>query len=326
MPVGLPPLPPLTFTLEVLNPGAYDDPDSGPVFTALSRGVMLAAQWIQGLWIRTAHELGVSVTGAYVRGIDQEGRFAVEKEPTENGEWWEVIVSVTNTAPHASIVEDGHGPFNLPQAIDWSSTTGRIKRGKNGPYLHIPFRHFAYVPPSDRSEKGTSRMALRNMMPKEVYRDALKLRYTRPTNAGPIYQGGQFIAADRYTWAKGSTPRQRRLDRVDVPPGFRQSRTGELYEERRGERIVGRDRSGKALINPAWKTSKFAGMMKTGGPKHTRYLTVRTLTPNSQGWNIPAMAGYGVARKVAYIAGTSPELPALVVRGIEAALRRRGPQ
>lgn len=39
--------------------------------------------------------------------------------------------------------------------------------------------------------------------------------------------------------------------------------------------------------------------MKSGPKGHSSFITIRTITPNSPGWNIPAQTGHGVARQVA---------------------------
>jgi hypothetical protein len=55
------------------------------------------------------------------------------------------------------------------------------------------------------------------------------------------------------------------------------------------------------MVNPAWQSSKFSGLLKSGPKGHSEYTTIRTITPNSPGWNIPAKQGLGVARMVASV-------------------------
>ena len=96
----------------------------------------------------------------------------------------------------------------------------------------------------------------------------------------------------------------------------------EQVVERRSARVVGRDDQG-VMLNPTWKSSRFHGLFKTGPAKHTQYMTVRTVTPNSKGWNIPAQAGRFIAAAVASEIRTSPEAERLVTDRIAAAILPR---
>jgi hypothetical protein len=293
------PLPiPIGITFEVDLEG-LEGPDPLRMHDALFRAAFMAAQYVKTSWIRAAGALGAHNTGEYLRGIEEHGRIqlvSMSSDPT--ADTWEVVVDITNTSKHASIVEEGHAAFHLPSVIDWSGP--RVKHGKTGPYLNIPFRHTAYATPKAREEKGYTRGALRSMMPAEVHHEAKKLSPTTRQGVGPIREApqmngapGRWVALDRYNWGG-------RLKRGQVPTGFRQDRRGahELFEERRAERTVGRVR-GAPLINPEWKTSKFEGMFRTGPKNHAAYLTIRTITPTSRGWNIPAQVGYFVVSRLA---------------------------
>lgn len=297
------------------------EPDMELLQQGLRRGVMLIGNLAQGLWRRWAQDLDVRRTGEYIRSIQAPnvdvGGF------DSRGESWSATITVTNTAPHASIVEDGHGAFSLAQAINWSALGGRIKRTKDGrPYLHIPFQHSAFAAEAERVDKGLTRATVKAMMPQEVYLEAKKLRRREGLNVGPITRPRvightragkpivhqQFVAADRYHW---TTKRgAHRLSRGTRPafimggPGVSAGGPGEPgWSEHRSARYIGRDAQGNKLVNPAWKSSRFEGLMKTGPARHTKYLTIRTITPDSKGWNIPALAGKGVARHVAGLLG-----------------------
>jgi hypothetical protein len=270
------------------------EPNLEAVRQRLHAQMRIAAQFVKGLWVRRAMDLHISRSGAYVRGIAEQGEIRVVAE-SSGATHIEVTYEIVNTAPHARIVEDGHPAFSLPQAINWGSTKGRIKHGAKGPYLHIPFRHAAYQTPAQRASKGTTRGALRSMMPEHIYKTAKQLSHTMKRKEGPIHKEGRFVQADRYQW--GGRMRHQTSPKIQLGHGRGQANEG--FEAHRGERQVGRDRSGKPLVNPAWKSSKFKGMFRTGPPGHTRYMTIRTITPRSRGWNIPAQVGYGVARQVA---------------------------
>jgi hypothetical protein len=250
----------------------------------------------RALWIRRAQDLRVRDSGAYLRGIEQATVSLVEE--TETDDLIRVVYELRNSAPHAQIVEDGHGAFHLPSRINWSGP--RVKRSRDGtPYIHVPFEHAAFQSPSQRRDSGMTIATLKRMLPEDVYRKAVKLVATMPKREGPIYRqlyrgpaGRQFVAADRYT-------RGGHLHDKTPGPRFTVGPDGVAVETWRGERTVqGRDRNGRRLTNPAWQTSRFDRLFKSGPKGHSKYLTIRTITPNSRGWNIPAQTGLGIARQV----------------------------
>lgn len=291
----------------------------------LQAAALEAANYAKAAWARTADLLGAHDKGEYINGI-QAAAVIIEHEQTatdsDGQDYYEVVVAIKNTAPHANIVEDGHVAFHLPSRIDWSRTDGRIKRTSKGkPYLHIPFRHFAPV----KADAGPTHQAIRHQMPQDIYEQAKKLRRRERLNQGPIYdEKGQFVAADRYKWT--GKRGKHRLERGEVATGFRVDPNGIAVEERRSERLIGRTpgpRSkggGRPMVNPEWQTSKWEGLMKTGPIGHTQYMTIRTLTPDSRGWHVPARQGQGIARAVASELGHDPELRAIVLEAMQGML------
>lgn len=319
--------PPIQVTVELDRPENLADVELDAVKAALRRGAMIAAQWVRGTWTEVAQGLNVRNTGAYLRGIRDDARVEVVSEALQEGRDGaanlEIVVEVTNTAPHASIVEEGHGAFRLPDVINWAGKGGRVKRTKTGlPYLHIPFRSRAFASASAREAGGYTTATIKAMMPAEVYAAAKRLTYTKKLGVGPIRaENGQWVAADRYKWGT-------RLDRGGTRPAFIMGGPGvgaggpgePGFEEHRGARMVGRDGNGAPLINPAWQTSKFHGMFKGGGKGHTEYMTIRTITPLSPGWNIPAQQGLFIAARVARAAESDERLRELVGETIRSAL------
>lgn len=270
----------------------------------LQRAALEAANYAKIAWQLTANALGAHDRGGYIGGIEA-ATITVESEREASDQdgcaYYEVVVLLRNTAPHAAVVEDGHSAFHLPSRINWSRTDGRIKRGPGGPHLHIPFTHTAPTSPGG----GATKHAARRQLPPEVYGEAKKLRRRLRTNQGPIRSStGQFMAADRYKWGPGSG-KAKRMERGHVSTGLRVSSSGVAVEERRSARQVGRtpgrraDGGGKPRVNPEWGSSRYEGLFKSGPPRHTQYMTVRTITPNSAGWHIPARAGLGIVRAVA---------------------------
>jgi hypothetical protein len=297
------------------------DLDAGRLSAALERGALLAGEYVKQVWGLAAIELGAFDTGEYRNGITDEGRVEVTRMP-DGGVGVGVELMVTNTAPHASIVEEGHGAFRLADKIDWGNTGGSIKIGESGrPYLHIPFRHTVPGQPGG----GMTKSASKAQMPQAVYEQAKRQVWRVANNRGPVRApapagGGQgrFLQRDTYRTedlGKGGT--ETRMRRGQTSTSFAPDpHTGQLVQERRGARVVAAGRRGKDLVNPEWKTSRFEGMIKTGGPGHTRYLTIRTLTPDSDGWNIPAMTGYYVAARTAAAIDSGPELGELFSQAV----------
>lgn len=327
-------LPPLTLSIDVDGPmglGIEETGSRAAAMAALRQGTLLGAEFVRGVWLQVAGAMdirgGFRDGGAsYIQGI-QSADVRLENETTSDTHG-SVVVAVVNTSPHAQFVEEGHAAFSLAQRINWSSTSGRIKRGRNGPYLHIPFRHGAHQSESKLQASGATYAMRRSMMPADVYREAKALSATIRQNIGPIYRGStsrgrggtahsglQFQQADRYTWGQ-------RLHR-DTAPGIRVGRNGVASDEHRTARTVAR-----GLTNPAWRNNKYDNLFRTAQPtaaggEQSRFMTIRTITPNSPGWNIPAQTGRYVANRVAAIlrsGETADDLMRIVMGPVLAAL------
>ena len=275
--------------------------DREQLMVALQNGAMLGGEYARGIWIRVAQGLDIRHTGAYLRGLqssDSVRQAGSSADPSSDV--WEVIVDVVNTAQHASYVEDGHEAFHLPSRINWSGP--RVKISKKGtPYLSIPFEHTAFATRSESDSGGYTTAAIKARMPEHITEQARALTYTHRLGVGPIHNAaGHFVAADRYAWGT-------RLRRRHTAPSFIMGGPGASaggphepgYEEHRSSRQVGKNRDGTPMVNPAWQGSKYDGLFKAGSTGHTSYMTIRTITPNSKGWNIPAKQGLHVARSVA---------------------------
>ena len=287
-------------------------PSRQMLIDALRRRMILVAEFVRSVWAHRAMQT-VSDTGAYVRGITTEGRVEITFE--ESGEdRIRATLLVTNTAKHARIVEDGHSAFHLPDRINWSDPMLRIKRGRTGrPYMHIPFRHYTEAEAGDAS--GPTRLRLRSMMPDHIYEMARALQRRVNRNMGPMYAAGGFRSsdgtehrgqlfaqADLYRWHGARAGRDRRLQFGPSSPGVIVLPDGRAMVAHKGARLVtggiGKGPGGTDAVNPAWQTNKYEGLMKTGAPGHTRYLTIRTITPDSPGWWIPSRHGHGIRRQV----------------------------
>jgi hypothetical protein len=297
--------------------GSMPQPDLQRARQALEREMRAVGTLIQQTWVAVAQKRDVNRTGAYLAAIQRDGAVTVRLMGDEfrlTGE-----VKVTNDAPHARIVEEGHGAFHLPDRINWAGA--KVKVSKSGRrYMHIPFRHFAYATPEKRVAGGLSTHTLKQMMPKSIYNRAQRLKVSTPLLQGPQHDAqGRYRAADRYKW--GGRLRVGQSASMGATGDFRQDpKTGEYYEHQRGQRSIPNVRMADGSIgrreNPAWQAPKHEGMFRTKRPsgRGSRYFTIRTITQDSPGWNIPALAGKHIAADVATILRTP--------QGIEK-LRRR---
>jgi len=292
--------------------GEFPAPDLARARMALEAEMRSVGTFIQQLWVAVAQRRDVNRTGAYLDGIKREGAITISMTGDEHRLSGEV--TVTNDAPHARFVEDGHGAYHLPDRINWAGAKVKISSKTGRRYMHIPFRHFAYAKPKKATDSGLSTHTIKQMMPPTVYNRAEQLKASTQLLQGPQYDTkGRYHAADKYEWG----------DRLHVSgsEGFKvDPKVSQPFEHQRSAHTVPNVRMSDGSIgqrtNPAWQAPKHEGMFRTprqpGGG--SRYYTIRTITQDSPGWNIPARAGKHIAADVATILRT-PE-------GI-AALRRR---
>jgi hypothetical protein len=273
-------------------------------FPNLKAAVFDGGQRIIATWQKIAEERINRATGSYMMGI--------QKEPSITQDGWGC--EVANTAKHARAIEYGHGGFSLPQKINWASTKGKIHHGKNGPYLIVPFRHMTPVKPGDEEDQGATIRHLKNSMPPEIYKFALGLtrsldipgdkqpmlnQATKRMNSTTLW-GGRLVQVGNKLYAKEfhvDKPATMKLVGEFGKPGLFAGKQG-LFESQKEH----------------WTASKFAGMVKVGALRHTRYMIFRIITPHSTGWNIPAQAGKYIAQAVAE--SVAPTLEALFLDAI----------
>lgn len=277
-------------------------PTDAEITAAVNRGAFMVGEYIRQLWTTIAQQRGVHDSGAYLRGIAVDGTIHVkEAETLEGRPLLDLEIEVTNTSEHAQVVEEGHSAFSMPQAIKWGSSPG-VKRGKSGPYLIIPFRHTTYKTPAGRAQSGSTPSAQRQMMPESVSQRASSLQ------AGQRLQAGQIVGREQAPIAGRVVSMGRGSDRHAV------------QIVHRAQRVVGKDRAGHLLENPAWASSKYDGLTRVGAAGHGAYVTFRVITPTSKGWNMPAVPGHFIARDVAALVAASPEAGQLFLNGILATL------
>lgn len=281
------------------------DIEVGVVQAAVQAQLSLAGQAAKQLWTMRAQAMDIRRSGAYLRGIALGDDSNVQMVAVANGAQLEAALSITNTAPHAWIVEVGHAPFSLPASINWSAGGGSIKRSKDGtPYLTIPFEHSAYATPKQAEDRGLTRATRSRMMTSDVYARAKKLTPTNRNNAGPQFgPGGAAGGAGQVFKQRDTYTRGERLRDPRPPSSSSTDSFGRVTTLRRGAQYVGVDNQGRTLTNPGWGSSRFDGMIRStqtvaGGGEQSSYRTLRTITPNSLGFRIPAQIGKYVIRQV----------------------------
>jgi hypothetical protein len=201
-------------------------------------------------------------------------------------------VAVVSTVPQAYWLEYGRAGFHL--ASRWGSRGGRWLVSKAGKlFARVPFR----VPTPVDAKGGASshRRRLGTAMPRAVYSEAKKLEDYRATKQrlhgfGDMYK--QAKSYGYYAQAFGGLPAT-----LAGAPGYE------------------------------WKASQFENMFRTtmptpGGGRHTEYMTIRTITPDSKGWFIPPTPAYHFAERALEAAAVpvTEMIEAAVAEDIDAAI------
>jgi len=223
---------------------------------------------IKDKWIAIAEEH--SRSGDYVKMLVNDG--SVQYPYAGN----DYAVAVVNLSQHASILESGHAGFHLPSR--WT----KWKVGKKGNrYAHVAFRHMTPFAGDGRNHPGgTTTLRARREMPRHIYARAVKLR-----------------SGQRLTGVDGLPDRSRTFDPFKNQ-WRQQSKSYEYYRQLYGD--LPEELSG--VQGYTWKASKYEGLSRhtdvtPEGGRHTTYSTVRTITPDSDGWYIPPKPGYRIAER-----------------------------
>lgn len=136
----------------------------------------------------------------------------------------------------------------------------------------------------------------------------------------------RFRQADRYTWGDRLS-----MGEQGERSGPMRSRSGSWrvragYQGYRGPTtVLGAGPRGGRRVNPAWGSSKYEGMFRTEhqgskGVRSSEYMTIRTITPDSRGWNIPAMHGKHIVDRVGTVMAQDEQSATLIATAVAAAI------
>jgi hypothetical protein len=228
---------------------------------AVGDAVAVAAEVLRQEWVSFARKY--ADTGRYAESIK-----VLDIEHGPDG--FKAILEAQS--PYSLPLEDGRVSFNMAERINWGASSGvRVtKEGKQ--YMIIPFRHAAYVSDEQQGKQGISATALRNMMPESIHNLAQKLERSYFHGGNRTYVTYQGPASD-----------------------LKRNRTQNIEGKWQEERDY---RWAKPLTGPEVSGTKLNRMYKFGKPRHTSYMTFRTITPGSN-WIIPAFPGHHMAEQAA---------------------------
>jgi hypothetical protein len=248
------------------------DGQPGP---ALRAAIAAAPDLIRDAWL--AAGAPHNDQGGYLAALNEQG--ALQYPYLGNP----LTFAVVNPTPQAAWIEEGRMGFHLP--AHWGRGTGKWKIGKSGRrYAHVVFRHRTPVQAAGGSTPGRRRMA----MPAQI-----------ASLASQLVDGARLsMAAVSEALETGrSVPRRMR---PGAPLGgdlFKQGKSYDYYRELFPGSVPDYLPSGYD-----WASSPFEGLRHRikptpeGGFQST-YDTVRTITPDSEGFFIPPSPAYRVAAR-----------------------------
>jgi len=244
-----------------------DAPVDKTVFPRLAEAFAALVNAAHEKWVEYAHgkplPSGLVIhprSGSYARSI------AVNRLSDFGAEVYSAI-------PYASAIEEGSPARDLHQLLQTSRKTRINAQGKR--YLIIPFR---WGTPGTASNPRVGFGP--NVMPDLVHQGWLAGEYGAASaiigHTWRISGSGHRVRQRSYSW--GGRLTQSHLDTLGI---------------------------GTAFNGKTYRTHPMAGMVQmrkpggVSGGKQTQYLTFRTMSEGSPGWEVPAIAGRWPARTVA---------------------------
>ena len=258
-------MPATTFAIDI----AVDIPAGSPLgrdaFPHLAHAVQLAVTQAHRNWL--AYAEGAPLPDGR-RMTPRSGTYARSLQTRMEGDFAGLVWTDLS---YAQALETGQAPWDMHRMLD---TSLKVRIGKRGQrYLIIPFRW---------GTPGTVGFG-RNVMPEAVH---------QAWTSGAVGPSSHIV---RLGWRTSGT-------------GAWSLRTHQPLQVRQrtyswGSRLT--ENMARELGADATQSRRMAGMVRMqrpgGGPgaKHSQYLTFRTLSENSPGWQHPGQPGYHVAETVA---------------------------
>jgi len=259
------------------------------------RAVQEVGSFLQVEWAKLARsELGAK-GGSYINGINADG--AVEY-PFEGDR---LSISISNSAPHAWVIENGHPAFNLAERIDWGKIEEKLTKD-NTPWkrklIFVPFRHF--TPP--RAGEGATPSRTKQSMPKSIYDIAKGMSFNRERMTFKTHLPSRVtnVVRDKHRGVKavrGFGPQGGKLTSVRSPA--LQSAHGQPRAKTAASYAAAVDHARKTGRNPPsthHKAPFYEHLRKTGRHGHTQYMTWRAIHEESI-WMIPARPALRLAQR-----------------------------
>lgn len=263
-------MPAYNVTLDFSNLLTVADEIERRVMQKVHDGIGVAAQAIQNKWVDAV--------------MAAPGIWTPERQAYAGSIKWRYTTHtsavVETTLPLADQIENGRPAKDLKKML---GSSPKVRQGKKGRYLIIPFRH--NVPSGD----GHSSYA--KQMPAHIYAAAKQLSPSKITGTGTRVSGTG--AYDIKTKKLLTVPQHKYAWGESLPAGM------------------------APKMKSHHKTDIYAGMKRfdtsTGKAKSSAYLTFRVMSEHSSGWIVPAKPGLHIARAIAQ------EVNKAVEDGIEAA-------
>lgn len=238
---------------------SYSDKD---IIPELAEGIEKGVMYTQALWIKNASGVQVNfdgrsfkvnrITGQYVRSIQRGMIYPMQSNP-----YWGRIES---TCPYAIAIEMGRKARSGQEVRAAMLKSPKAKTAKDGSrYITIAFRH------------GIPGSVTMKPMPKEIYEEAKKLKFTGMARIGGVLKSTRSGGSLHDTMQTGRRTKITTAERPFAP-----------Y---------------------TWKSGQYEGMKRMGQKGHTSYITFRRIsskTPaDSQAWAQPEIKPRPIAQATA---------------------------
>lgn len=240
-------------------------PNVGKRMVAL--GNLAAETWKRKIWTipgATGRPLKI---GPYV-GLNRETYSTSVYLAPDAWESDALTVTIYSDDKQAELIENGGDEIDMHDVLPNSEKARMSKDGKL--YLRIPFRHATQ---SAEGGRVLPKAVIAAMRGKPKYLD---ISHRTDRSAG-VSTGRTNLPVERFRY----TPNPGRLTAGDIAVINRKAQQKYLLPP-------GHQGPPRPLLISTAYASRLEGLMRTGGPRHGGYLTIRTLSQaNLEGWRIP---------------------------------------